>query len=219
MNLSLDKILSMTEGQYFERKSARIAPKDLLKELVGFANASGGILVIGVEDDRKITGFKSPGAKEPEQFLEAIHTMLRRPPLAIEGQMIAVDNSAGEPDHILVLNIDVETNRVVENHDGEAYLRVNDKTVKMNYDQRRKLEFDKGQRYFEDEEVRDSSLADVDMEILSLFQEKMGSNHSSAQELLTSRNLMRNGHLTSAGLLLFGKDPSKYLPGARVKFL
>ncbi|WP_231699878.1 AlbA family DNA-binding domain-containing protein [Arcanobacterium phocae] len=41
------------EGQYFDRKSARIKPKDILRHLVAFANAEGGKLVIGIEDDGK----------------------------------------------------------------------------------------------------------------------------------------------------------------------
>ena len=39
------------ESQIFDRKSAKIKPLDILKHLVGFSNAEGGQLVIGIEDD------------------------------------------------------------------------------------------------------------------------------------------------------------------------
>jgi ATP-dependent DNA helicase RecG len=219
MSLDIDRLVHGAEGQYIERKSAKIDPKDILKEIVGFANANGGTLIIGVENNGEITGFKAQNAKEPSEFIEAIRTLLRKPPLDIKERIEVIENTKGQWDRILVLDIAIEPNRVVENYDGEAYLRVNDKTIKLNYEERRKLEYDKGQRYFEDEEVKDSSSDDIDYEIIALFQEKLDSKFSSGEELLISRNLMRNGHLTNAGLLLFGKDPSKYLPGARIRFL
>lgn len=46
------------ENQYFERKSARKEVKDMLQHIVAFANAEGGVLAIGIEDDGRITGLK-----------------------------------------------------------------------------------------------------------------------------------------------------------------
>ena len=40
----------LPEDQWFERKSSRIAPRDLAKALIGFANADGGTLVVGLSD-------------------------------------------------------------------------------------------------------------------------------------------------------------------------
>ena len=42
---------SEPENQYFDRKSARIKPLDILKHLVAFSNAEGGQLIIVIEDD------------------------------------------------------------------------------------------------------------------------------------------------------------------------
>ena len=49
------------EGQFFDRKSAKKKPEEIVKHLVGFANASGGILVVGVEDNGELTGFQYIG--------------------------------------------------------------------------------------------------------------------------------------------------------------
>lgn len=51
------------ENQYFDRKSARIKPNDAARHIVAFANASGGKLVIGIEDSGEITGFRFDGAQ------------------------------------------------------------------------------------------------------------------------------------------------------------
>ncbi|HFU4519410.1 TPA: helix-turn-helix domain-containing protein, partial [Streptococcus suis] len=40
-------------NQYLDRKSARKKPSELLKHLIAFANADGGQLVIGIEDEKQ----------------------------------------------------------------------------------------------------------------------------------------------------------------------
>lgn len=42
------------ESQYLDRKSARKKPLELLRHLIAFANAEGGQLVIGIEDEKEI---------------------------------------------------------------------------------------------------------------------------------------------------------------------
>ena len=54
--VSIDYLCNEREGQYFDRKSARIKPSALAQNLSAFANANGGILVIGIEDNGEITG-------------------------------------------------------------------------------------------------------------------------------------------------------------------
>ena len=54
--MSLEEICSMVESSVFDRKSAKIDAKSLAVHLIAFANADGGTLAIGVEDDGEITG-------------------------------------------------------------------------------------------------------------------------------------------------------------------
>lgn len=62
-------VLSSTrENHYFDRKSARIKPHDLARTVIAFANASGGKLVVGIEDGGKITGFGCQKAQPIEAF-------------------------------------------------------------------------------------------------------------------------------------------------------
>lgn len=65
MDYEIQKFISEKEDQYFDRKSARIKPRDIMKHIVAFANADGGKLVIGIEDDGTISGFKFQGAIDP----------------------------------------------------------------------------------------------------------------------------------------------------------
>lgn len=50
------------EGQYLDRKSASKSPSELLRHLVAFANAEGGYLVVGIEDEKKNNIITTRGA-------------------------------------------------------------------------------------------------------------------------------------------------------------
>lgn len=75
MSILLPKILTLEylsnekEGQYLDRKSARIKPSDIARHIVAFANANGGVLAIGIEDNGEITGFNNKDSKSINDFL------------------------------------------------------------------------------------------------------------------------------------------------------
>lgn len=52
---SIERIVESDEGHLLDFKSARIHPRDLADILIAFANTDGGLVVIGVEKDRRIT--------------------------------------------------------------------------------------------------------------------------------------------------------------------
>lgn len=66
--------------------------------------------------------------------------------------------------------------------------------------------------------MSDSSIDDVDIELLQQYKEKLKTNLS-LEEILEARGLMKKGHLTNAGVLLFAKYPTKFLPNARLRLL
>lgn len=55
MKYSVEELTAKKEDQTYDRKSARKEPKGLSNHIVAFANTDGGMLVIGIEDDGKIT--------------------------------------------------------------------------------------------------------------------------------------------------------------------
>ena len=84
MQFDVTPFLARHEGQYFDRKSLfegvegqkkprdRREVRDQIAEYVAaFANADGGVLILGIEDDRAITGHRYPP--------DAIDAMLRVP--------------------------------------------------------------------------------------------------------------------------------------------
>ena len=113
-------------------------------------------------------------------------------------------------------------NYIVRNNKDEVYCRQGDSSIKLTSDQIRSLEYERKERDFEAEVLIDSSIDDIDLDMVELYKKKLGTKLSTEQ-ILKARGFLREKqgelHLTKAGMLLFGKNPSVYLPSARVRVL
>ncbi len=214
--ITLDFLCNSQESQYLDRKSAKIKPADIARHIVAFANANGGILVVGVEDDGKVTGFNYTSAKNINDFREVPFSMCRgNVSFECEEQKVTVGNQEYS---ILIFYINPSNDKVIKTLEGKVYLRVGDKSKLLNHEQVTQLEYDKGERYFEDLIVEDSSFEDVDIELLDQYIHILNTSLT-GEEVLEARGLYRKGHLTNAGVLLFSKFPTKFLPNARLRLI
>ena len=194
------------ENQYFDRKSARKDADEIAKHIIAFANFAGGKLVIGIEDDGEITGFKRDKTHDVEDFKQAAITCCD-PITKAEVVEVPVTNSKGENDLILVIDIEASAERVItRRRDKAVFLRQRDKSVTLDREQMLALEYDKNQRRYEDEVDERSSIKDIDPEVTARYKTAIGTDVSDEQ-ILRSHGFMRNGHLTNAGILLFAEYP------------
>ena len=92
--------------------------------------------------------------------------------------IIPVTNEAGESDNILIICVDPSVNRVIVAPNDVVYLRQGDETIELSYERRRMLEYDRGQRYVEDELVLDATLEDIDEDLITEFQQHLGTEVS-----------------------------------------
>lgn len=136
------------EGQTFDRKSTRIDPKGLAVVLTAMANADGGTVAVGIEDNGIITGI--------DRYIVNVNDLLRVPmdycvpKINVHPEYIECMNNDGIADHILLLHVE-QSNRLHAISADEAYIRVGDKSHKLGFEERMQLMFAKGVCYFEDE--------------------------------------------------------------------
>ena len=212
---TLQKWRTETEGQFFDRKSARLAPKELASHISAFANASGGTVVLGIENSGEVTGINRDQENSLRQagmdFLEILP----------EYKAELISTADGIP--LLVLTVQPSHNIIIKTKSGDAYLRVGDQSRKLSATQLMELEYSRGTRSFENTIVDAASVQDLDMDMIAEYARLMNPVASEPLELLSGRGLIReaNGRLavTVAGILLFAKNPTQFLPGARVRFL
>ena len=78
-DMTIEEIQKSTEYQVFDRKSARIDAKALAITIIAFANADGGRIAIGVEDDGTLTGAAVLlFGKNPQRFFQRAQVRLIR---------------------------------------------------------------------------------------------------------------------------------------------
>ena len=225
LNLPIEYYVNSKEGLYYDRKSARIKPDDIIRHIIAFANANGGILAIGIEDDNSLTGFNSsplkPNAKvySPDEFKDIIlKECLPYPPVTFNTLQYGPDKK----DFLFLIFVDSSNNEVIKKKStSDVFLRMGDQSQKLTHEQITQLEYDKGQRYFEDQIIQEATYDDLDETIIQKYKEKMEIvSDRSLNELLIARGLIqKNNKITNAAILLFGKNPTQFLPNARVRFL
>ena len=218
-SLTIEYLTSAPEGHFFDRKSERIATKNFAQHLSAFANASGGLLVLGIEDNGDITGVN---ADKENDFRKATLDFLQTPP-ELNIEVISCTLKSGSLGNIMLFHIAPSANEIIKLKTGDAYLRAGDSSRKLNAEQLVALEYSKGIKSFESRIIDEATLNDLDHEIIKKYVEILNPAVSSPFDVLKSRGLLREieGSLkvTVGAVLLFGKTPTQYLPGARVRFL
>ncbi|WP_437338403.1 ATP-binding protein [Sorangium sp. So ce394] len=215
--------IGQDEGQHFDRKSLFEGPegqkrprdrrsvRDQVAEYVAaFANAEGGVLVLGLEDDGTSTGHRYP-ADAVRAILDTPRARLRPP--QPEGFLV---NHAG----VELLVFDVPISDVPVQVDGDGFpLRIGDKTVQASESQIQRLKF---RGLVESWESRPSrmTLADLDPALLARAKTGSGLGTISDEEYLLKRKLAdRRGRdiaLRRGAELLFAIDGPDH-PNAGVR--
>ena len=141
----------------------------------------------------------------------------------IEIGILKIRNNKNEDDNILLFHIDSALDYIVRNNKDEVYLRQGDSSIKLSASQIRSLEYERRERNFESEVLAGTGLEDLDLDIINIYKENIEATDIPTEQVLRARGFLVNNNgelnLTKAGMLLFGKNPSIYLPGARVRVL
>ena len=220
MEFTLEELYTKKEGQTYDRKSARKDPKGLSNHIVAFANADGGTLVIGIEDDFTVTGI--------DDYHNNVNDILRvpfdycTPSVRVTTETVGCTDKNGNPNHLLVMTIP-QSPELHANQQDEVYYRMGDKSKKLNFDERLQLMYAKGSRYYEDEPVYCSSMEDIDLDFVAEYCRKIGYPKSAGEYIRQNNGFVVNHNgreeMSGAAILLFGKNPQHFFKRARVRFI
>ena len=179
-----------------------------------------GILVIGISDDGTLEGFENYENKENE-ILSTLSNFLKTVP-DIKSEKLNIINNNGKNDFILILFIETSYNSLIRNVRDEVYLRRGDSTIKLNDDEIQILKVDRPELSYEDQLVLESSISDIDEEMVNIYKEKIGASDKNYLDILRAKGFLKkakngNEYLTNAGVILFAKDPSVIFPCTRIR--
>lgn len=218
-NQTIEEILREKEGQLFDRKSARIDRRDLANHFVAFANADGGFIAIGIEQDDTVTGISDYEAKV-NPFLQAAYDLCV-PPITVFHKVVDCVNHRGEADRILLIEV-LQSGKLHANAKDEVYLRIGDQSRRLSFEERMQLAYDRGEASWESVLVPAFPLEELDAGLLERYRTTIGTSLTAHQLLLARRLAEQKNHtliLNQAGVLLFAKNPCLWFPRADLRFL
>lgn len=215
--ITLAYLKAQPENQYFERKGLGdelIKPSKIAEELIGMLNADGGILVFGISDEGEIQDLSV--LNNLDDYRKLIFDFIA-PPCNVKLEEIFIENKL-----IFLFHVEQELERVFYHSGSKHYfLRVADSNRKLDIEQIKKLEYDKNIRRFEDEIVQDFDEDDLDWALLENYKSHL--NRTDVFDLLNARHLIVKKsdkiYFKKAAILLFSKNPEKYIPSASVRYI
>ncbi len=220
--MTIEEIRTGKEGQTFDLKSILIDPKALAIPIVAMANADGGLLAIGISDKtRRIEGIN--------QYTEKLNELLRVPfdfcipSIPVKCSYMDCIDQHGNENRILLMDIPASM-FLHTNQADEAYIRVGDKSRKLTFEERLQLMYDKGERSYEDTAVYGATVDDIDMDAVADYAKLLGYGKSPMEYLRENNNFVTTNNkgeedVSVACILLFGKNPQKFFPRGRTRFI
>lgn len=224
----LRALLAREEGQFLEIKSLwdlsggsrraldRRQARDFVAEYVAaFANADGGTLLLGVEDDGTPSGHGYPAAAAAD--LLAVPERRLRPAVRCRSQRATLDGH-----EVLIVQVPLAPEAVMVEANGFPY-RVGDRVLREPQEviNARKEPY---RRVGYEQRIRaEATIEDLDLDLATRFLGGTVFRGRSAEELLARFGLIlpRAGMpaVTNAALLLFGKAPvPRWHPRAGIRF-
>ena len=217
-SMTLDELRFSEKTQIFDRKSARISSASLVNTIISFANADGGLIAIGIEENGDITGINEYQQNINELLTATINYC--RPSLSLEKEYVDCIDYLGNKNRILLLSVPLDQNLYTNNRD-ESFLRVGDHSKKLSFDERLEFMYSKGAFNYENTPLHETSLNDLDFNFIAQYCKQI--KYPKTPEEYIEQNgytkkILNQEKLTVAAVLLFAKNPQQFMPRARVRF-
>ncbi len=213
------EIIRNGENSGVEFKRDAIQNYELARELVAFSNLSGGTVLLGVEDDGRITGLTRPHVEE--WVMTTGRDKIR--PAIIPFYEVVKDVEPGKDVGIVRVPPGFDVHAVWHNNKNSYLIRIGSQSREPTTEELSRLFQQRGNFRAELQPVSGATLADLDMRRLCNYfgqvrqQETPAENDLPAwQTLLFNTEFMVENGITVAAILLFGRNPNRFLPQAGI---
>ena len=194
----------------------------LADELAAFANASGGTLVLGVEDrTRRVTGISLPQLDAAERFVADITQDSITPPLVADISKLELTNADATP--VAVLRIDIPRGMVVHKSPGGYLRRIGSSKRQMEPDYLARLFVLRSRsrmRDFGTQVIASASVDDLDPRLVDRFRGEISDDDRATALLkldMVAEDEAGIPRPTVAGVLLGSRLPQRWLPQAFIQ--
>jgi predicted HTH transcriptional regulator len=216
-------IIKGGETSKVQFKETLPAQESVIKEIVAMANSSlGGMILFGVKDKSgEITGLSSEQIEYADRKIAECADNVK-PLVYIQTETVNIDIN-GSRKYVLIVYVDEGVNKPYKTPQGEIYVKQGSNKRLLTDNAEIMRLFQKSRNLLADEmEVYETGIEDIDEKVFAdYFMTEFGQSYQtkglSFEQALKAKRILRDGQLTLAGLLFFGKTPQNVKPALAVK--
>ena len=204
----LAKLLTEGESETVEFKPSLSQTDKILEGVSAFSNTNGGILVIGVRDTGEVIGVDIG-----KRTLESLANTIKQNTDPKVYPSIHVEETDDKP--VVVIEVEEGKQKPVLAF-GRAFMRVGKTNQKLGYEEIRDLALGTSKVYWDERVCERADLEDIDEEEVRWFLRRAKyerrlelDSETPVKAALEKLELLREGKLTNAAILLFGKNPQR----------
>lgn len=209
------QIIAQGENSGVEFKRDDVNPEALAKEIVAFANSNGGVILLGVEDDGRISGISNSQIKE-----EWVSNIVRNnviPPLDVVTKTVEIEGKT-----IYCINVPKGREKPYQTNKYQFLVRIGSTNRVASRGELLRLFQQSGMFHYDAIPVEKASINDLNFAKLDNYfaRYNIDFSHNSDKELLLRNTdiLSENNNPTLGGLLVFGINPQRFLYGAYITY-
>jgi len=215
----LKKLIEKGESDQVEFKTGNAPIEMIAKNVCAFLNLQGGRVLLGISDHGNVLG-----VTDAEAMLKSIKHQM--PPLISPPAMWTVEHVRIDDHDIVVIDVPTGIDKPYVT-EGAIYSRRGERTVPATRNEISALilkRTESSQRW-ERQITMGAEREDLDNKLiretakLAVKAERWQGSPDDVDDFLNALGLFAHGGATNAALLLFGKQPSRLLPQARVRLL
>lgn len=212
----IGELIRQGENMSIEFKMMPVRPEVVAREMVAFANGSGGVILLGVTDQGELCGIDD--VRNLEEWIMNIARTSVIPALTVGCEILRIDEK-----NVCVVSIPKGNDKPYQT--GNHYLiRVGSTNRVASQSELMRLFQVSGVFHYDRVPVAGASMNDLNMAALDAFFssygfEFSGENESTRRTLLCNTDILaETGEPTVGGLLMFGINPTRYLPQSGILF-
>ncbi|MCP4753168.1 MAG: histidine kinase [Proteobacteria bacterium] len=212
------EIIEQGENATVEFKSSAVRPEGIAREIVAFSNTMGGLILIGVEDDGRISGISSHISEEWAANIARNNLMPAISP--------GISKQDVENKEVLLIEVPKGIHKPYQTLDGKFWIRVGSTNRIATKEELSRLFQQAGLVHFDLSPVEGTSNIDLDYQRLNDYWSGyydipfLALTETEQNKILNNADILVPFEGTSTvsvgGLLIFGKYPQKRLPQSSI---
>jgi len=210
----------MEESQQIEFKKSLAERKELLETISAFANSKGGKIFVGIEENKDGSVKEIVGIRIHGKEIENLSNEIKQNTDPVIFPSIEIEKIMDKE----VLMLEIQENPIKPVFvKGEVYKRVGRTNQKLSTLEIRKLTKESVDYNFTELVCEDAKLEDIAIEKIERFIEKAKEERNYNIEDISKRDFLTRMHeltdkgITYAALLLFGKEPQRFVLQSEIR--